>query len=351
MKLKVFFFHFNILKNLYMKNILIKKELIVDIDQTIKTLQKLKIQSNDIFIKLCNESIKAIKKNKKILFFGNGGSAADSQHLATEITVRFKKNRKALPAISLATDTSALTAISNDFNFEKIFSRQIEAVGNKGDIALGITTSGNSQNIIEACKVCKERKINFFAFSGNAGGKLKKYCKNIIEIPSNETSIIQTAEILVGQTLFKIIEKNLSKKKLKHLDLVILAGGLGSRIKDITKKKPKPLIKFGKLSFLKNLVNYLAKFNFNKIYIIAGYKGDLIKEEFHNKIINLTKIECILEKKLKGTGGALNELKKKIKNFILSNGDSFCPINLNYFIKNIKNKSIKVSLVKNKIIN
>ena len=134
---------------------------------------------------------------------------------------------------------------------------------------------------------------------------------------------------------------------MKHLDLVILAGGLGSRIKDIT-KKPKPLIKFGKLSFLKNLVNYLAKFNFNKIYIIAGYKGDLIKEEFHNKIINLTKIECILEKKLKGTGGALNELKKKIKNFILSNGDSFCPINLNYFIKNIKNKSIKVSLVKNK---
>ena len=83
-------------------------------------------------------------------------------------------------------------------------------MGNKGDIALGITTSGNSQNIIEACKVCKERKINFFAFSGNAGGKLKKYCKNIIEIPSNETSIIQTAEILVGQTLCKIIEKNLS---------------------------------------------------------------------------------------------------------------------------------------------
>lgn len=136
---------------------------------------------------------------------------------------------------------------------------------------------------------------------------------------------------------------------MKHLDLVILAGGLGSRIKYITKNKPKPLLKFGKLSFLDNLLNYFAKYNFNKIYIIAGYKGDLIKETFHNKIINLTKIECILEKKLKGTGGALNELKKKkMKNFILSNGDSFCPINLNHFIKNIKNKSIKVSLVKNK---
>jgi NDP-sugar pyrophosphorylase family protein len=102
------------------------------------------------------------------------------------------------------------------------------------------------------------------------------------------------------------------------------------------------------MSFLKKLLNYFAKYNFNKIYIIAGYKGDLIKKTFHNKIINLTKVECILEKKLKGTGGALNELKKKkIKNFILSNGDSFCPINLNHFIKDLGNKLIKVSLVKN----
>lgn len=136
---------------------------------------------------------------------------------------------------------------------------------------------------------------------------------------------------------------------MKHLDLVILAGGLGSRIKHITKHKPKPLIRFGKLSFLKNLVNYFAKYNFNKIYIIAGHRGNLIKKMFHNKTINLTKIECVVEKKLKGTGGALNELKnKKIKNFILSNGDSYCPINLNHFIRDIKNKSIKVSLVRNK---
>lgn len=135
---------------------------------------------------------------------------------------------------------------------------------------------------------------------------------------------------------------------MKHLDLVILAGGLGSRIKHITKNKPKPLVKFGKKSFLRNLVNYFAKYNFNKIYLIAGYKGDLIKKIFHNKTINLTKIECILEKKLKGTGGALSELKKKkIKNFILSNGDSFCPINLNHFIKDVRNKLIQISLVKN----
>ena len=193
-----------------MKKILIKRELIEDINLTLKTLEKLKIQSNNVFINLCDKSIKSIRKNKKILFFGNGGSAADSQHLATEITVRFKKNRKAMPAISLATDTSALTAIGNDFDFKKIFSGQIEAIGNTGDIAIGITTSGNSENIIEAYKICKKKKILFFAFSGNDGGKLKKYCKNIIKIPSNETSIIQTVEILVGQTLCKIIEKSLT---------------------------------------------------------------------------------------------------------------------------------------------
>ena len=193
-----------------MKNLTFEKELIEDIDITQETLEKFKLQSNKVFYELCKKSINAIRKNNKILFFGNGGSAADSQHLATEITVRFKKNRKALPAISLATDTSALTAIGNDFSFEKIFSRQIEAIGNKGDIAIGITTSGNSKNLKEAYKMCKLKNINFFLLSGNNGGRLRNYTKNIILVPSNVTSTIQTVEILIGQTLCKIIEKNLT---------------------------------------------------------------------------------------------------------------------------------------------
>ena len=117
--------------------------------------------------------IKAIKKNKKILFW-NGGSAADLQHLATEITVRFKKNRKALPAISLATDTSALTAISNDFNFEKSFQDRLRLWEIRVILHLVLLL----QEIVKISLkhvACKERKINFFAFSGNAGGKLKKY--------------------------------------------------------------------------------------------------------------------------------------------------------------------------------
>lgn len=116
---------------------------------------KLKFEKNFYF--LCNESIKGITKGKKIIFFGNGGSAADAQHLATELTVRFKKKRSALPAIALTTDTSALTAIGNDLGFKYIFSRQLEAIGNKGDICIAITTTGNSQNLIEAIKIAKKK--------------------------------------------------------------------------------------------------------------------------------------------------------------------------------------------------
>ena len=110
--------------------------------------------------------------------------------MATEITVRYKKNRKALPAISLATDTSALTAIGNDFGFKHIFSRQIEAIGNKGDIALAITTSGNSPNLINAIKLANRKKIKTFCFSGNQGGKIKKYVNYPIIIPNIQFILI-----------------------------------------------------------------------------------------------------------------------------------------------------------------
>ena len=123
------------------------------------------------FSKLYEYSINALK-NKKNNFYGNGGSASDSQHLATELVVRYKKNRRAIPAIALTADNSAITAISNDFNFKFIFSRQIEALGHRGDIAIALTTSGNSQNLIEAASYVKKGIITF-CFSGNKGGNLK----------------------------------------------------------------------------------------------------------------------------------------------------------------------------------
>jgi D-sedoheptulose 7-phosphate isomerase len=182
----------------------ISKKFIKERASIINLFQKLKFDKN--FFKLCEQSIKAIKKKKKIIFFGNGGSAADAQHLATELTVRFKKNRKALPSIALTTDTSALTAIGNDFGFKYIFSRQVEAIGNQGDICVAITTSGNSENLIEAVKVANKKKLKTFCFSGNKGGKLKKYVTNSIIIPSSVTADIQVVEIFIGQIFCDILE-------------------------------------------------------------------------------------------------------------------------------------------------
>ena len=162
---------------------------------------------------LCKKSIEAIKSNKKIIFFGNGGSAADAQHLATELTCKFKKKRKALPGLALTTDSSALTAIGNDFGFRYIFSRQIEAIGNLGDIAIAITTSGNSPNLIEAIKSAKKMRIITFCFSGNKGGKLKKFVQYPIIIKSKETDILQIAEIAIGQIYCSILENFFSKNE------------------------------------------------------------------------------------------------------------------------------------------
>lgn len=179
-----------------------------EIDQ-IKDLLNLLQESNlKNFEILCLKALMAIKKGNKIIFFGNGGSASDAQHLAAELVCKYKKIRKAIPAISLSTDTSIITSIGNDLDFKYIFSRQIEALGNKGDIAVAITTSGNSKNLIEGIKLAKKKKILTFCFSGNNGGNLKKIVKYPILIPSKTTSQIQVVEILIGQIFCEFLESN-----------------------------------------------------------------------------------------------------------------------------------------------
>jgi D-sedoheptulose 7-phosphate isomerase len=182
---------------------ILRKE-ISEIIHIFKKIENQEIDKN--FVKLCLVSITAIKKKKKIIFFGNGGSAADAQHLATELTSKYKKIRKALPALALTTDTSALTSIGNDFGFKYIFSRQLEAIGNAGDVAIAITTSGNSENLIEAMKIAKKRGIKTFCFSGNKGGKIKKFVKYPVILDSNNTSVLQVIEIALGQVYCNIIE-------------------------------------------------------------------------------------------------------------------------------------------------
>jgi D-sedoheptulose 7-phosphate isomerase len=169
-----------------------------------------KKDKNDVFEKLVKQGLDTLQSNGKIVFFGNGGSASDAQHLATEITVRYKKNRRALAALSLTTDTSAITAIGNDFSFKKIFSRQIEALCQKNDLAIAITTSGNSENIIEAVKQCKKQNVTVFALSGNIGGKLKKHLRNIIFFPKASTSLTQVMQIFIGQLFCEILEERLT---------------------------------------------------------------------------------------------------------------------------------------------
>lgn len=176
-----------------------------------KTLSKLILKfKSENFYQLCRDASEAIRNKKKIFFLGNGGSASDAQHLSTELTVRFKKNRKAIAALSLATDTSALTAIGNDFGFKKIFSRQLEALANRGDIVIAISTSGNSQNIIEALKFCKKQKIATYAFLGNNGGKAKKFATYSIIFPKASTSITQSMQITIGQIFCEYLEEKIS---------------------------------------------------------------------------------------------------------------------------------------------
>jgi D-sedoheptulose 7-phosphate isomerase len=164
-------------------------------------------------IKLKDLITKCLSNNGKLLIFGNGGSAADAQHFSTELTVRLKKNRKALAAISLSTDTSAITAIGNDFNFNLIFKRQLEAISNKNDLIIPISTSGNSKNILEAVKYAYKRKNKVFGILGNKGGKVKKYCSESFIVSSKNPSRIQEIHIIFWQTVCEIVEDIYARKK------------------------------------------------------------------------------------------------------------------------------------------
>ena len=150
--------------------------------------------------------IDALANGKKILICGNGGSAADSQHIAAELVGKLCIKRRALPAIALTTDTSNLTAVGNDFGYEWIFQRQVEALGQPGDVLLGISTSGKSPNVLSAVKTARDQKMKVLAFSGGEGGPLAKAADVAVVIPSTNTQRIQESHITVGHVLCELIE-------------------------------------------------------------------------------------------------------------------------------------------------
>ena len=173
----------------------------------LSTIKDIEMKSNEIF-QIAKLILKTIKKNNKLIFCGNGGSAADSQHIAAEFICKFKKNRRPLPAISLTVDTSVITSISNDFSFEYVFSRQIQALGKKSDCLIGISTSGNSKNIKNAFIEAKKKEIKCIALLGNKGGFLKKYADIPIIINSSNTARIQEAHIFLMHLLCEYVDLN-----------------------------------------------------------------------------------------------------------------------------------------------
>ncbi len=153
--------------------------------------------------------IEALKSGNKILFFGNGGSAADAQHLAGELIGRYLKDRHSLAAIALTTDTSILTCLSNDFGFETIFARQIKGLAKSGDIAFGISTSGNSKNVLNGIEKAKELKCKTIGLLGCDGGRISGVCDVAITIPCNSTPRIQESHITIGHILCGLIEQEI----------------------------------------------------------------------------------------------------------------------------------------------
>lgn len=180
-----------------------------NINQSIKNLNEIKSEKYtktimDVF-KICQ---KAIKNENKIIFCGNGGSAGDSQHLTAELVSKFLKNRKPLPAISLTTNTSTLTSIGNDFGYKYIFSKQLSAIGKKGDVLFAISTSGKSENIIEVLKIAKQKNIKTILMTGNEIKK-KTNCDIVLNVPAKRVDRIQEMHILVGHTICELIENEI----------------------------------------------------------------------------------------------------------------------------------------------
>ncbi len=184
------------------------------INENIELKKVLLTKSQDTITRAAQQLITTINNDGKIILCGNGGSAADAQHIAAELVVRLKStsNRPAIAALALTVDTSILTASSNDFGFDFVFSRQIEALGNHGDTLIAISTSGNSSNVVEAVNMAHEKGLYVIGFLGEDGGKLFKLVDLAILVPSRDTARIQECHILIGHILCDILEQELFSK-------------------------------------------------------------------------------------------------------------------------------------------
>lgn len=179
----------------------------------LRTVEEFIARERETIIKVVEVTKGIIDKGGKILIFGNGGSAGDAQHLAGELVNRFKKERRPLPAIALTTDTSVLTAIANDYDFSQVFSKQVQALGRPGDLAIAISTSGNSPNVLEGLKTAKELGITTIGLSGGSGGKMKELCDYLLLVPSYETPRIQEGHLFFIHIFSELLEELISTEE------------------------------------------------------------------------------------------------------------------------------------------
>jgi D-sedoheptulose 7-phosphate isomerase len=181
------------------------------IEESIATKQSL-LRSTDVVLTVAKASellVNALKQGNKALLFGNGGSAADAQHIAAELVGRFAFDRPALPALALSVNSSCVTAIGNDYGFERVFSRQLEALARPGDVAIGISTSGNSSNVLNAMSTARKMGLHTIALTGGTGGNLQGSVDHCICVPSNETPRIQECHILIGHIIAELVEREI----------------------------------------------------------------------------------------------------------------------------------------------
>lgn len=181
------------------------------IQESIETKQKV-LENVELIAtvgKVIDVIVAAFKNGNRVYFCGNGGSAADAQHLAAEFSGRFYTDRKALPAEALHCNTSYLTAVANDYGYDVVYSRMIDGIGEAGDVLVGLSTSGNSANIIKAFEVAKEKKITTVAFTGLSGGQMRSISDHLINIPSTDTPRIQESHILLGHIICQLVEEKI----------------------------------------------------------------------------------------------------------------------------------------------
>lgn len=190
-----------------------KKIVIRDLDESASITKNVSKNLSDTIIRISEMIIDSYNSGGKVILIGNGGSAADAQHIAAEFVGKFKLERRSLPAIALTTNTSILTALANDYGYETVFSRQLDSLANDKDILIAVTTSGNSSNILKAVENAKLRNIKVVGMTGKNGGKLKDVADVTIRVPSDNTPRIQEAHIIIGHVICGLVENALFGKE------------------------------------------------------------------------------------------------------------------------------------------